>query len=528
MERVNTFIVVWLLLMLPLIYIPSNSATEISFDVSPVKPRIESPPGAIISVPLRVTNTGEVPLNNLTISLVWELENGLYVVNRTVYVGVNESRVFDLTLKVPNLPSGEYNLTVRGLLGNVTIEKRLILYVKPEVIYSLFIDVGDRYIYGNDVEIKFFLVSHSNDRIIGPIWMKVYRNGTLVEDKAEIRYIDPNWKWNYTMILQRPKIGIYSVKLAANMSGVYREVGKTFVVYRRRFTYRVWYWNGELKVQVKLINDSPVKGVEVTVNGLNLKTDENGLVRYPTTSPGIYEIQLNLDGVVEKTALYVGRLFINYEVKGEALRLKVLNSNGNPVPNVTLSIAGPKGEYSAVTDEKGEASISINALGYGTISITATAENYVGSSLTIAIPSPSPATSTTTTTTTASSSTTTTTTPQTTTTTSSRPSTNVKGKGGASWSEIGAVLLGLVILGGTSYVSFMRPHITEEELGRYYFVKLRAPRLVLLRNFRWERGMNAVEVRATRGEAKIEGSKVVWTIDELEPGEEAVLQVVLG
>ena len=527
MKRISTFVVIWLLLMVPPMQIPKNSATKISFDISPVKPRIESLPGAIISVPVRVTNTGESPLNNLTISLVWELENGLYVVNRTVQIGVNESRVFDLTLKVPDLPSGEYNLTVRGLLGNVTIEKRLSLYIRPQVTYSLSIDVGDRYIYGNDVEIKFSLVSHSNDRIIGPIWMRVYRNGTLVEDKAEIRYIDPNEKWDYTMVLQRPKIGIYSVKLAANMSGVYREVEKTFVVYRRRFTYRAWYSDGELKVLVKLINGSPVKGIEVTVNGLNLKTDENGLVRYPTASPGLYEIQLNLDGVVEKTALYVGRLFINYEVKGEALRLKVLDSNGNPVPNVTLSIAGPRGEYSAATDEKGEASISINALGYGTISITATSENYVGSSLTIAIPSPSI-----TTTTTASSSTTTTTTSQTTTTTSSQPPTNVKGnvkgKSGTSWSEIGTVLLGLIIFSGTSYLSFMRPHIIKEELGRYYFVKLRAPRLVPLRNFRWEKGMNAVEVRTTKGTAKIEGSRVVWSIDELEPGEEAVLQVVLG
>ena len=84
------------------------------------------------------------------------------------------------------------------------------------------------------------------------------------------------------------------------------------------------------------------------------------------------------------------------------------------------------------------------------------------------------------------------------------------------------------MFGGSIYLSFLRPHLIEEELGKYYFVKLRAPRILPIRNFRWEKGMNAVEVRATKGNAKIEGSKVVWTIDELEPGEEAILQVVLG
>jgi hypothetical protein len=81
---------------------------------------------------------------------------------------------------------------------------------------------------------------------------------------------------------------------------------------------------------------------------------------------------------------------------------------------------------------------------------------------------------------------------------------------------------------GGIYLSFFRPHIIEEELGRYYFVKLRAPRLVPLRGFHWEGQMNAVEVRTTKGDARIEGNTVIWEIEELKPGEEAVLQVVLG
>lgn len=38
----------------------------------------------------------------------------------------------------------------------------------------------------------------------------------------------------------------------------------------------------------------------------------------------------------------------------------------------------------------------------------------------------------------------------------------------------------------------------------------------------------AKEVWATKGEVKIEDGVIVWRIDELEPGEEATLQVVLS
>ena len=502
----------------------SPAVASVSFEVSPVKESISVPPGASISVPVRVTNTGDRPLANLTLSIVWNLENGLYAVNKTVYVGVNESKVFDLTINVPELSPGDYEVTIRGISGNISVEREMTIHVEREVAYSLDVDVGSGYPYGSDVEIRFSLVSHSNDRIAGTIWIKVYLEGEIIEEKEESVYLDPGEGWSYPMVIPRPDIGTYRVKLSANLSGVYREIEKTFVVYRRNFTYRAWYSNGALMVQVKLANGSPVGGVEVSVNGVKMKTDEDGLVRYPTTSPGLYEIELNLDGVLEKTALYVGRLFVSYELRGSTLELKVLDSNGDPVPNVTLSIAGPEGEYQVVTDENGEASTSLDIVGYGTLSITASAENYVGSSLIITVPSPFHLTSTTSA-------------PQTTTTANQLTTTNATqgnytpvegGREGIDWVFLGSVLLGLVIFGGSFYFTFLRPHLIEEELGEYYFVKLRAPRLVPLRNFTWEKGMNAVEVRTTRGEARIEGSKVTWRIDELKPGEEAVLQVVLG
>ncbi|AGT34317.1 hypothetical protein OCC_14185 [Thermococcus litoralis DSM 5473] len=56
---------------------------------------------------------------------------------------------------------------------------------------------------------------------------------------------------------------------------------------------------------------------------------------------------------------------------------------------------------------------------------------------------------------------------------------------------------------------------------------MRAPRLRELRNFRYEKAINAVDARATKGKVAIEDGKVIWEIDKLEPGEEAFLQVIL-
>ena len=71
------------------------------------------------------------------------------------------------------------------------------------------------------------------------------------------------------------------------------------------------------------------------------------------------------------------------------------------------------------------------------------------------------------------------------------------------------------------------PITLEEQLDKYYFVKVRAPKLRGIRNFRYERAINAVSARATKGEVRIEDNRVVWEIEKLEPEEEAFLQVLL-
>ncbi|NJF24065.1 carboxypeptidase regulatory-like domain-containing protein [Thermococcus sp. Bubb.Bath] len=500
------------------------------FILQPLQDNIEVLPGSALTIPVRVTNLLNESLENMSVVLKWAAGGGLYVVNKTTPIGPHESRVFDLTLRVPMVPSGTYNLTVLGLWGNFTVEKNMTVTVKPYVEYTMDAEVGYSYIYGHDVLMNFSIVSYSNDVLTGPIWVKVYRNNTLVDQHAEIYPLQPGGTWKYSIKLEKPKTGIYTVLFSANLSGIYREVKKTFVVYRRRFNYTVWYSDGALRVRVLLSNGSPAAGVPVSFDGIKLETNGEGLAVYPTTEPRTYNVTLNLDGIIKKIPVTVGQLRLNTTVSGGNLVIRVVDSSGNPVPNVTLSITASRGEYTAITGEDGTAKLSVDALGYGPVSISATAVGYVGATATLAITSMwSPITTTGSTykTTTSSSSTTTPLTSSTlpTTTTPIPPSTP---KGSSLPAE--ALVLGVsaAILVGGIYLSFFRPHIIEEELGRYYFVKLKAPRLVPLKDFHWEGQMNAVEVRATEGDARIEGNTVIWEIEEMKPGEEAVLQVVLG
>ncbi len=538
MEKTEIPVFVKVLLLVAILIIPVLSTTGnasavqsgLPFILQPLQNNIEVLPGSAVTIPVRVTNLLNGSLENMSVILKWAAGGGLYVVNKTIPVGPHESRVFDLTLRVPEVPSGTYNLTVLGFWGNFTVEKNMTVTVKPYVEYTMEADVGYSYIYGHDVIMNFSIVSYSNDVLTGPIWVKVYRNSTLVDQHAEIYPLPPGGTWKYSMKLEKPKTGIYTVFFSANLSGIYREVRKSFAVYRRNFNYTVWYSDGAVRVRILLSNGTPVAGIPVSFDGVKLETNGNGLAVYPTKEPGTYNVTLDLDGVIKKIPVTVGQLLVNTTVSGRNLLIRVVDSYGNPVPNVTLSITSARGEYTAITGEDGTAKLSLDALGYGPVSISATAVGYVGTVVTLSITSTWSSVTTTSSThktTTSSSSTTappiSSTIP--TTTTPTPPASPEKGS-----LLVEAFVLGVsaALLVGGIYLSFFRPHIIEEELGRYYFVKLRAPRLVSLRNFLWEGAMNAVEVRTTRGKARIEGSKVIWEVEELKPGDEAVLQVILG
>jgi len=77
-------------------------------------------------------------------------------------------------------------------------------------------------------------------------------------------------------------------------------------------------------------------------------------------------------------------------------------------------------------------------------------------------------------------------------------------------------------------LAFFRPIIVEESIDKYYFVKIKAPRLRGVKEFKYEKLANVKDAWASRGNVEIEDNKIIWRIDELGPGEEAILQFTLS
>jgi hypothetical protein len=166
-----------------------------------------------------------------------------------------------------------------------------------------------------------------------------------------------------------------------------------------------------------------------------------------------------------------------------------------------------------VTDENGTALINLNETGFGSISLKAESDRYLGAEAIIAVKEhQKPETQT----------------PTQTTSTPINQTTPIPPAKPKDYGNLPIILvLSAVLFGSTSYLALFRPLKFEEQLDRYYFVKVRAPRMRELQNFRYEKAINAVEARATKGRVTIEDGKVIWEIDKLEPGEEAFLQVIL-
>jgi len=122
----------------------------------------------------------------------------------------------------------------------------------------------------------------------------------------------------------------------------------------------------------------------------------------------------------------------------------------------------------------------------------------------------------------------TTTTRKITTTTSARFSIKIPLKIRIDYERLSIILIVSALLFGiSSYAAFFMPIKLEEQLDGYYFVKVKAPRLRKLKKFRYRKAISVASVRATKGRVEIKDSEIIWEIDELAPGEEAFLQVIL-
>ena len=500
-----------LIILLVPILLPHVSAQS-PIAIVPLNDNFTGVPGDKILIPFRIINLGNQTVSNVTVYITGPQGFGQWGKVIREPIEPNGTIQDTILITLPNWNPGRYNLTLVARVGSSYSEAQITVSVKTLVDYALSIDVNDEYTYGSNVTVRLKMTSQANGVIIGRLGYTLTHDGSVLETFVTTIYLRPGESWIKDVKLTTPRVGDYSVYFWANFSGRFKSKTTTFRVYQRNLRYDAYFKDGAIYVHVYDENGQGVPDISVKINGIPFKTDDEGTVSYLVDKPGTYEVILNLDGKIVTTFVEVRKLFISAAQENETLLVRVVDSTGNPVPNITVTASGPLGKDYSTTNASGLAEVDLKKIGYGTIMLRAESSRYIGGEASVKVTQPVTPTPTPTTTTTP---------PLTTTTTPAKPPRN--------YGPLAAILLiAGVILAGTSYAAFFRPIVQEEMLDRYYFVKVKAPRLKGVDNFRFEKGVNAIEVKATKGKAEIGDGTVVWEIDHLEPEEEAYLQVILG
>jgi len=518
--------VIIILLLIPL-FLPGTAAQS-PIVIKALTDKVSGNPGDVVKIPFQLINLGNTNVSNITVYVTGPSEGFLY--ETKIIPGPirpNESVTGTITVQISNLnpvSPGDYTLKLVAQSNASYSETEVTLHVGTYVNFDLSIDVGKRYIYGNNVTALLRITSRSNGVVIGRIGYTLYLNGTVLQSVETVIFLRPGESWYKTLNLRKPAVGHYTLRLWANFGGHSKSTTTDFLVYQRQLNYRAYFENGAIHVMVTDKNGNGVGGITVKVARAGsgessiLVTAPDGTVTYPVETAGLYQLTINLDGKVVTDVIPVRQLALDVGQNGKELWVRVRGPE-KPVPNITVTVSGPLGKSYAVTNSSGEAVIDLTSVGYGSLLISAESTQYLSTHTTFnarppvtSTPSPTPTSST----------------PQPTPNVT-LPSTSPQKSGRSGMGYLGLLLIiSAVILAGTSYVAFFMPTVHEEELDRHYFVKVRSPRLRGLENFRYEKGISAVEAKATKGNVSINDGRVVWEIENLEPGEEAYLQIRLG
>lgn len=480
----------------------------------------EAKPGETVSVPVTLVNVGNETIENITIHISGPLVKGLlYGQDYIKKLEPGETLDETLPIYVQDARAGVYDLKVVARVGVTFIEIPISLRVLTQISYSADIEVGEKYLFGKDVTITLLVISSSNGVIFGDVSYEIYRNNNLIAQR-NLRNIflypdSPRNKWEYPIFIPRPSVGNYTVIMRSTFRGLSKTVTKSFLVYQRTLNYETKFENGVIYVRVTDEQGNGVGGIPVNIEGTQLQTNSYGMTFTEANEPGTYRITLNLDGKIVETYIEVKKLFVDYEQRNETLLVYVRDSSGSGIPKVSVEAIGPLGKSYGTTDENGTAVIDLNETGFGSIRIKAESDAYIGAEAVITVEKPKTPESET-------PSPTTTSTPMNQTTTPLPPP-QPKDYGNLPL----ILILSAVLFGSTSYLALFKPLKFEEKVDKYYFVKIKAPRLREMQNFRYERAIDAVDARATKGKVTIEDGKLIWEIEKLEPGEEAFLQVIL-
>ncbi|AEC52822.1 hypothetical protein PNA2_1907 [Pyrococcus sp. NA2] len=513
----------FIILLLLFLVIPTVRAQPVLLvKVSPEE--VEGFPGETLVVNVTVINIGNETARNITIYSSDILKGVLFTQGFIQFLNPNSSYTFPMKIFLLKPEAGLYDVHVAAKVGHQIAEGNFKLKVKSIVNFTLSIEGKDRYLYGENVSILLHIDSHSNILLYGNAKAILFKEGKKIKEFSYKPMIKSWGSWTEKLSIRGLSLGNYSLLFEADFYGRKKTLMYNFTVYRRNLYLDARFENGKIIVRVTE-NGRPVKGIKVWINDREFKTDASGLVILNVKEPGIFIVKANLDGIIKEKIVKVERPIIFASQLNSTLRVRVIDSEGRPINRVMVVAKGPKGTFYSITNENGTCKFDVEKLGLGVVRIEVISDKYLASKASIVVrewrirqtttPTPTPARN-------VSTKTNITSVPSQTSQTTIAP-----GRQGIDIPLILLLLGFFVTLGSSSYMAFFRPVIVEDMIKGYYFVKVRAPRLRELRKFRYEKIANVKNAWASKGRVEMKEGKVVWEIDKLEPGEEAVLQLIL-
>ncbi|AFK22829.1 CARDB domain-containing protein [Pyrococcus sp. ST04] len=501
--------------------IPSISAQPVLIvKVSPDK--IEALPNQTVTINVTITNLGNASASNVTVFALDDIKGVIFTQGFIKEIPPNGTVTLPITIYILKAEAGVYTVRIGARVGNQLSIGEFSIKVKSVINYTVDILGDKKFLYGKNVTLTAKILSTSNVLLYGNVEIVVRKGEETIRKFSDKVMIQPWGEWKKKIALGNLPLGEYRVEIKTDFYG--RKEAKVFMfeVYRRPLTYTAYFENGEILVKVyRKDTKEPVSGIKVVIGNSTFFTDYNGLVEYSVKAPGLYMIRVYLDGVISESIVRVEKPIIVAYTENNSLIVKVVDSLGYPIGNITVKVSSIRGVFYNVTNSEGICAFNVSRIGSGKIQISVESLKYLPSSIEINV-LPQKKTMTI---------------PKTTELTKTETkkivhtitvTQEIKGK--TIIDRWIVIILGLffVTLGGSSYLAFFRPIITEDRIEKYYFIKVKAPRLIPLKNFSYEILASAKEAWTNKGKVRIEDSRIIWEIEELEPGEEAILQIVLA
>ncbi|WP_048146684.1 CARDB domain-containing protein [Pyrococcus abyssi] len=490
-------------------------------------------PGDTLTVNVTVKNVGNETAENVSIYAMDSIPGVLFTQGFVSSLTPNSSYTFPMKIYLIKPEAGLYDVTIVSRVGNQVSECTLKLKVRSVVNFTLSIEGEERYLYGTNVTFTLGVDSQSNLLLYGDVKVIVFgENGKIIYTRTFKPMISSWGNWEKELNIGKLPVGNYTVKLLADFYGRKKTGTYNFSVYRRPLTFTAYFNSGKIIAEVRE-KGKPVKGVKVWINDREYLTDEDGRVEVEVTDPGVYIVRANLDGIIKEQIVNVERpIIVTSQVNG-TLIVRVLDSKGSPIKGIPVVFKIGGEEKYEITNKLGIAEFNVSDI-WGPGEVEIRSDKYLPASKKISIKkferkqitttpsSPTPSKTKPRITETNVTENLTASIPQEVTTTPITPGKKVD------LPLIVLIVAFAVTLASSSYLAFLRPIVIEDSVDRYYFVRVKAPRLRGLKNFRFEKQASVKSAWASKGKVKIEGSKVVWEIQELEPEEEATLQLILS